>query len=118
MQRRSAWRSGEIRTTFQARPSFSMVAMIRAEGSSSQRLQAVDGGAGKGVVVVVPGLPSEGSGQPEDVGRAVVGLKAAAAEEVADRVDAPGDVVDEEDPHQPTPEQPRQRRPARVPLSR
>src|ERR687891_2238585 len=67
--------------------------------------QPVEGRAGEGVVVVVPGLAERRRRQPPDVGRVVVGLEATSPVEVADRVDAPRDVVDEEDPHQPTPEQ-------------
>src|SRR5262245_57709649 len=65
----------------------------------------MEGGAGESVVVVVPGLAERGQRQPEDVGRTVVGLKATCAEEMAHGVDAPGDMVDEEDPHQAAPEQ-------------
>src|SRR4029077_12038834 len=67
--------------------------------------QPVDGGAREGVVVVVPGLAEGGEGEPEDVGRLVLDLEPAGSEEVTDRVDAPGDVVDEEDANQPAPEQ-------------
>ena len=63
----------------------------------------MEGGAGEGVVVVVPGLAERGQGEPEHVGGAVVGIKAPGAEEVAHGVDAPGDMVDEEDPHQAAP---------------
>ncbi len=62
-------------------------------------------GAGEGVVVVVPGLAERGKGEPEDVRGPVVHLEAARSQEVADRVDAPGHVVDEEDADQAAPEQ-------------
>src|SRR4051812_1852934 len=57
------------------------------------------------VVVVVPGLTERRQGEPEDIGRVVGDLEAASAEEVTDRVDAPGDVMDEEDADQASPEQ-------------
>src|SRR5262245_12861425 len=57
------------------------------------------------MVVVMPGLAEGRDGEPEDIGRVVVDVKAAGAREVADGVDAPGDVVDEEDPDEATPEQ-------------
>ena len=55
-------------------------------------------------MIVVPGLPEGRQGQPEDVGGVIVHVESAGADEVADRVDAPGDVVDEEDADQPAPE--------------
>ncbi len=91
--------------TFQARPSALQRPDHQRRGIELPAAQAVDGGAREGVVVVVPGLAERGEREPEDVGRLVVDLEAARAEEVADRVDAPGDVVDEEDPHQAAPEQ-------------
>jgi hypothetical protein len=60
------------------------------------------------VVVVVPRLAERGEGEPEHVGRLVLGGEAPAAEEVADRVDREGHVVDEEDAHQAGPEERRQ----------
>ena len=80
--------------------------------------QAVDGRARERVVVVVPRLAERGEREPDDVGRVVVGGEAPAAEEVADRVDRPGDVVHEEDPHEPAPEQRRSARRASVPRQR
>src|SRR5436305_556913 len=56
------------------------------------------------VVVVVPRLAERRQREPEDVGRVVVGIEPAAAEEVAHRVHAPGDVVDHEDPHEAAPQ--------------
>src|SRR4051794_23463521 len=64
------------------------------------------GGGREGMVVVVPGLAHRRYGEPEDVARLVVGREAAAAEEVTDRVDAPRHVVEQEDPHQPAPQEP------------
>src|ERR1700722_10135056 len=61
--------------------------------------------AREGVVVVVPGLPERERRQPPDVGRQVVDVEPAAAEDVADRVDRPGDVVNEEDPDETAPDQ-------------
>ena len=77
----------------------------QSRGIELPAAQAVDGGAREGVVVVVPGLAEGGEGEPEDVGRLVLDLEPAGSEEVADGVDAPGDVVDEEDANQPAPEQ-------------
>src|ERR1700737_4640978 len=67
--------------------------------------QPVKRGLREGMVVVVPRLPQRGQRQPEDVRRMVVDVKAAPAEEVADGVDAPGDVVHEEYAHEPAPQQ-------------
>src|SRR5829696_902755 len=61
------------------------------------------------VVVVVPGLAEGERREPEDVGRVVVDLEAAAAEEVADGVDRPRDVVQQEDAHRAAPERARHR---------
>ena len=61
------------------------------------------------VVVVVPALAEREQRQPEHVGRVVVDVEPARAEEVADRVDRPGDVVQREDPHRPAPQRGRQR---------
>lgn len=56
------------------------------------------------MVVVMPGLPEREHGKPGDVGRLILDVKSATPEEMADRVHRPGDVVDEEDPHQPAPD--------------
>ena len=106
---RCCWRSGEIRTTFHARPSRCIAQMIAPDGSSSQRRRPWTAERGKAWWLWCQASPSESEREPPDVGRAVVGGEAAAAVEVADRVDRPGDVVDEEDPHQPAPEQPGER---------
>jgi hypothetical protein len=58
------------------------------------------------MVVVVPGLAHRRQGEPGEVPRLVAGLIAAAAEDVAEGVDAVGEVVEHEDPHQAAPEQP------------
>jgi hypothetical protein len=55
------------------------------------------------VVVVVPRLAEGGKRQPGDVGGPVAGREPPAAEEVADRVDAEGRVVQEEDAREPGP---------------
>jgi hypothetical protein len=47
------------------------------------------------MVVVMPGLAEARQRESEGIGRMIVGLEAPRAEEVADQVDAPGDVVDE-----------------------
>ena len=58
----------------------------------------------EGVVVVVPRLAEGDPGEPPDVARLVLDAEAARAEEVADGVDRPGDVVEQEDPDQAAPE--------------
>src|SRR3954467_707216 len=62
--------------------------------------EAVHGGAREGVVVVVPGLAEGRQCEPEDVGRVVLDVEALVAKEVANGVDRPRHVVDEEDAHQ------------------
>jgi hypothetical protein len=57
------------------------------------------------VVVVVPRLAEGGQCQPEDIGGLVVRAEPPLAEEVADRVDREGHVVDQEDPHEAGPEE-------------
>src|SRR6201996_8700621 len=67
-------------------------------------------GAGRvGVVQVVPGLAERGDGQPGHVARLVPDLELLVAERVADRVDRPGDVVQQRDPDQAGPEERGQR---------
>ena len=61
------------------------------------------------MVVVVPRLAEREGRQPEQVARVVVGLEAAPAEEVAERVDAVGHVVDNEQAHAAAPQQTRER---------
>ncbi len=62
------------------------------------------------MVVVVPGLSERHQRQPGDVRRLVLDVEAPAPEDVADRVDRPRHVVDEEDPHEAGPQQRPQRR--------
>jgi hypothetical protein len=57
-------------------------------------------------MVVVPGLAHCGERQPGEVLGLVLGIERLAPEHVAERVDAVGDVMDEEDSHRPTPEKP------------
>ena len=61
------------------------------------------------VMVVVPGLSEREHGEPCDVRRLVLDVEPAPAEEVADRVHRPGDVVNEEDPHEAAPDVPEHR---------
>ena len=100
-----AWRSGVMRMTFHTRPSFSIAADEPRRRIELARPEAVDGRAREGVVVVVPGLAERRQRQPEDVGRVVLDVEAPAPEEVADGVDRPRDVVDEEDADQAAPQQ-------------
>lgn len=67
------------------------------------------GRAGEGVVVVVPAFAEAEDAEDEVVGRVVVALERAAAPDVADRVDAPGDVVHHEDTDQAAPEEAHER---------
>ena len=73
-----SWRSGLTRTTFQTRPSLSISAITSPAGPALPAAQAVEGGAGEGVVVVVPGLAERRQREPEDVGRLVVDVEAPA----------------------------------------
>src|SRR6185312_17488770 len=66
---------------------------------------AVPGARRVRVVQVVPRLAEREHGQPGDVLRLVPGVELALAERVADRVDRPGDVVQERNPDQPGPEE-------------
>ena len=69
---RCAWRSGEMRTTFQANPSRSKASDDQCGGVYLPAPQAVNGGARKSVVIVVPGLSQRRKGEPEDIGRAII----------------------------------------------
>ena len=57
------------------------------------------------MVVVVPGLAEGRDRDQGEVARLVAGLEVALAEDVAERVDAVGEVVQDEDPDQAAPEQ-------------
>ena len=57
------------------------------------------------MVIVVPAFADAEDGADGVVHRVIGRLEIAAAKGVADRVDAPGDVVAEEDSHQTTPHQ-------------
>ena len=92
-------------TTSQASPTRSRPRISQPEGSNSYQRRPWKAERGKAWWLWCQASPSDGQRQPEDVRRLVVGVEAAAAEEVADRVDAPGDVVHEEDPHEAAPQQ-------------
>src|SRR5690606_41871350 len=64
---------------------------------------AVPGAGRVGVVEVVPGLAEGRDGQPPDVPRLVADLELLLAEDVADRVDRPGDVVEQADAYERAP---------------
>ena len=118
---RCCCRSGLIRTTFQARPTRCMAPMIAPDGSSSQRRRPWIAERGKAWWLWCQASPREASESHQTLVDVVVGREATAAVEVADRVDRPGDVVDEEDPHEPAPEQPGERageRPGEQPAER
>jgi len=72
-------------------------------GEALPEPEAVEGRGGEGVVVVVPGLAHRQGREPEDVAGFVLDVEALAPEEVADGVDRPGDVMEQEDAHQTTP---------------
>src|SRR5690242_1744980 len=76
------------------------------EPARDVELAAVDpvhGRRGEGVVVVVPGLAQRRKGEEPVVAALVPAGIRPAPEHVADRVDAPGDVLEERDPHQAAP---------------
>src|SRR5580765_5553987 len=77
----------------------------RAPGSASRRGRAPGGPWKAEVRNVVPPLPERDPGEPPDVAGFVARLEPAPSEEVADRVDRPGDVVEQEDAHSPSPDQ-------------
>ena len=62
-------------------------------------------GGGEGVVVVVPRLAEGQQREPREVARLVAGVEAPAPEEVAQRVDREGHVVQDEHPHGAAPQQ-------------
>ena len=94
-----------MRTTSHTRPRRSITADDRGGGVDVALAQAVGRRRGEGVVVVVPGLAEGGHGEPEQVARVVVGGVALLAEEVAERVDAVGHVVNHQHAHAAAPEQ-------------
>src|ERR1700710_3311807 len=63
------------------------------------------GGGREGVAAVVKGLAEGRVRDQRQVARVVVGLEVATAEEVAERVDAVGEVMEDEDAHEPAPEE-------------
>ena len=67
--------------------------------------QAVPGRGREGVVVVVPPLPQAENAEQEVVPAAIAGLEGTAPPQMAHRVDAPGNVMDQEDPGQAAPQQ-------------
>ena len=103
------WRAGSMRTTSHARPIFSRPRMTRLRGVELPPAHPVGGGGREGVVVVVPRLAEGQHRQPREVARLVVGVEAPAPEEVAQRVDREGDVVQDEQPHGAAPQQAGQR---------
>ena len=86
-------RSGGGQRTSLAQPSLSNTQMIRADESIWPRQHAVPGAGRVGVVQVVPRLAHRQDRQPPDVGGPVAGAERPLADGVADRVDRPGDVV-------------------------
>src|SRR5688572_17680022 len=71
--------------------------------------EAVAGGGRERVVVVVPPLAETDHAEDGVVAALVVAAEGARAPEVADGVDAPGHVVDEEDAGEPAPDEPEER---------
>ncbi len=74
---------------------------------------AVERRGGEGVMVVVPGLAERERREPQQVARVVLGGEAPPAEEVTQRVDAVGDVMQREDAHRAAPQH-RLQRPRRA----
>jgi len=66
---------------------------------------AVAGGRGGGVVIVMPGFPETGQGEPPNVPRVVAGVVRAGTPEMADRVHRPRHMVEQDDTQQPRPQQ-------------
>src|ERR1700710_2904807 len=73
-------------------------------GVDLEAAKPVGGGGREGVVVVVPGLAEGRDRDQRQVARLVAGLEVAVAEDVAERVDAVGEVVEDEDADEPAPE--------------
>src|ERR1700728_1558344 len=67
--------------------------------------EAMEGGGGESVVVVVPRLAQGEGREPGEVARMVARVVAAPPEEVAQRIDRVGDVVQHEHPHGTAPQQ-------------
>ena len=67
--------------------------------------QSMAGGSGEGVVVVVPRLAEGERCEPGEVAGVVAGGERSPAEEVAQRVDAEGHVVEQEDAHGSAPQE-------------
>ena len=99
-----AWRSALTRTTFQARPTFSIPVITSPAGSSSTgagrgwRRSGRRGGCGA--------RPRRATAAPARR-RCATGhrCRSGAPQEVADGVDPPGHVVEQEDPHEAAPEE-------------
>ena len=83
--------------------------MTRLRGVELPPAHPVGGGGREGMVVVVPRLAEGQHRQPREVARLVVGVEAPAPEEVAQRVDREGHVVQDEQPHGAAPQQAGQR---------
>ena len=86
-------RSRGTRTTSQARPGLLERPDHRRRRVDLPAPHAVRGRGREGVVVVVPRLAERQRREPGEVARLVAGVEALAAEEVAQRVDAVGHVV-------------------------
>ena len=68
-------------------------------------IAAMSGHRRERVVAVAPGVAEARYGEPTDVGASILGPIRTLAEHVAERVDAPGDVVEKSDAHSPCPQQ-------------
>ena len=68
-------------------------------------VHAVTGGAGEGVVVIVPTFTHGKNPEKEVVAAGIGGFKGATAKGVTDRVDRPGDVLVHEKANEPAPYQ-------------
>src|SRR5438046_579333 len=65
--------------------------------------QSVHGRTGKSMVVIVPRLPKGGNSEQRIVGAAVLKLIGTAAKNVANRIDTPGGVMNNQNPNQASP---------------
>jgi hypothetical protein len=102
------WRSGLTRTTSHASPQASKPRMTSADGSSCQRSRPWHAEVGKAWWLLCQDLAEGRQREPEHVARLVRRAEPPATEDVADRVDAERDVMQDEEPHRAAPQQPRQ----------
>ena len=106
--------SGRGQWTSVAQPSRSNHADQPGRRVALPREHPVPGRPGEGVVAVVPRLAHRHDGKGTDVGALIAGAERPTAERVADRVDAPRDVVQHQDANAAGPDQGREGRTERA----